>query len=29
VAVVLLAISFAILLTVGGIRRLATRYERV
>ncbi len=29
VAVVLLAISFAVLLAVGGIRRYATRYERV
>ena len=28
VAVVLLAISFATLLAIGGIRRLATRYER-
>jgi sulfate transport system permease protein len=28
VAVVLLAISFAMLLAIGGIRRLATRYER-
>ena len=28
VAVVLLAISFAVLLSVGGLRRLATRYER-
>ncbi len=28
VAVVLLAISFAVLLAIGGIRRLATRYER-
>ena len=29
VAVVLLTISFAVLLAVGGIRRFATRYERV
>ena len=29
VAVVLLAISFAVLLVIGGIRRLATRHERV
>jgi sulfate/thiosulfate transport system permease protein len=29
VAVVLLAISFAVLLAIGGIRRLATRHERV
>jgi sulfate/thiosulfate transport system permease protein len=29
VAVVLLAISFAVLLVIGGVRRLATRYERV
>ena len=28
VAVVLLAISFALLLAVGGLRRLATRHER-
>jgi sulfate/thiosulfate transport system permease protein len=28
IAVVLLAISFAVLLVIGGIRRLATRYER-
>jgi sulfate transport system permease protein len=28
IAVVLLAISFAVLLTVGGLRRLATRHER-
>ena len=28
VAVVLLAISFAVLLAVGGLRRLATRHER-
>jgi ABC-type sulfate transport system permease component len=28
VAVVLLTISFALLLAVGGIRRWATRYER-
>ncbi len=28
VAVVLLAISFALLLAIGGIRRLATRHER-
>jgi sulfate transport system permease protein len=28
VAVVLLAISFAVLLAVGGIRRYATRHER-
>jgi sulfate transport system permease protein len=29
VAVVLLAISFAVLLVIGGLRRLATRHERV
>ena len=29
VAVVLLAISFAVLLVIGGVRRLATRHERV
>ena len=29
VAVVLLSISFVVLLLVGGIRRLATRHERV
>jgi ABC-type sulfate transport system permease component len=28
VAVVLLTISFAVLLAVGGLRRLATRHER-
>ena len=28
IAVVLLAISFAVLLVIGGIRRLATRHER-
>ena len=28
VAVVLLAISFALLLSIGGLRRLATRHER-